>query len=172
MLGNLLLTFGANYFKGKARREKEKRDLAEEKLAEKRRMDNAITLFETKLGLQAEADAKASLLAEEKVNDEKFKEIQNIFKEDATKMAEYYGVDTALQIGQTMQERAINSGQSVKDMYNINRIENVQPNMDTLKGIAEDNRGITVQTTDAFQTAAASNLSELKEITQMKLFLY
>ena len=170
MLGNLLLTFGANFFKGKARKEKEKRDLAEKKLEEKRAMDNALTLFQTKLDIQTQAESEADRLAEEKVNDKKFKEIQNIFKEDATNMAEYYGIDTALEIGQTMQERSINSGQSVKDMYNINRIENVQPNMDTLKGIAEDNRGITVQTTDAFQTAAASNLSELKEITQMKLF--
>lgn len=169
MLGNLLLTFGANYFKGKARREKEKRDLAEKKLEEKRAMDNAISLFQTKLDIQTQAESEADRLAEEKVNDKKFKEIQNIFKEDATNMAEYYGIDTALEIGQNMQERAINSGQSVKDMYNINRIENVQPNMDTLKGIAEDNRGITVQTTDAFQTATFTGIDSFIKDKEIEL---
>ena len=169
MLGNLLLTFGANYFKGKARREKEKRDLAEEKLAEKRRMDNAITLFETKLGIQAEAESEADRLAEEEINTKKFNELKFIFKDDATNMADYYGVDTALQLGQTMQERAINSGKSVKDMYDINRIENVQPNMDTLKGIAEDNRGVRIQTTGAFQTAGTSGIDGRIDILQSQL---
>ncbi len=169
MLGNLLLTFGANYFKGKARKEKEKRDLAEKKLEEKRAMDNAISLFQTKLDIQTQAESEADRLAEEESNTKKFNELKFIFKDDATNMADYYGVDTALQLGQTMQERAINSGKSVKDMYDINRIENVQPNMDTLKGIAEDNRGVRIQTTEAFQTAGTPGIDGRIDILQSQL---
>tara|TARA_X000001382_G_scaffold82500_1_gene58238 strand:- start:3525 stop:4592 length:1068 start_codon:yes stop_codon:yes gene_type:complete len=169
MLGNLLLTFGANYFKGKARKEKEKRDLAEKKLEEKRAMDNAISLFQTKLDIQTQAESEADRLAEEESNTKKFNELKFIFKDDATNMADYYGVDTALQLGQTMQERAINSGKSVKDMYDINRIENVQPNMDTLKGIAEDNRGVRIQTTETFQTAGTPGIDGRIDILQSQL---
>ena len=168
MIGNIALRIGAGYLKGKARRKKEKRDLAEEKLAEKRQMDNAISLFETKLGLQTKANADAERLTEEKDNTKKFKELSFIFKEDATNMAEYYGVDTALQLGQTMQQNSINSGEPIKNMYSIDKIENVQPNMDTLQGLAEDNRGVRIQTTDAFQTAGVSDLNGLKQMYKMK----
>ena len=168
MIGNIALRIGAGYLKGKARRKKEKRDLAEEKLAEKRQMDNAISLFETKLGLQTKANADAERLTEEKDNTKKFKELSFIFKEDATNMAEYYGVDTALQLGQTMQQNSINSGEPIKNMYNIDKVENVQPNMDTLQGLAEDNRGVRIQTTDAFQTAGVSDLNGLKQMYQMQ----
>ena len=169
MIGNVLLRAGAGYLKGKARRKKEKRNLAEEKLAEKRQMDNAMTLFEAKLGLQTKANADAERLTEEKDNTKKFKELSFIFKEDATNIAEHYGVDIGLQLGQTMQERSINSGEPIKNMYNIDKVENVQPNMDTLQGLAKDNRGVRIQTTDAFQTAGVSNLNGLKQTYQMQL---
>ena len=168
MIGNIALRIGAGYLKGKARKKKEKRELAEEKLAEKRQMDNTISLFQTKLDLQTKANADAERLTEEKDSTKKFKELSFIFKEHATDMEEFYGMETALQLGKTMQKNSINSGEPIKNMYSIDKIENVQPNMDTLQGLAEDNRGVRIQTTDAFQTAGVSNLNGLKQMYQMK----
>jgi hypothetical protein len=168
MIGNIALRIGAGYLKGKARRKKEKRDLAEEKLAEKRQMDNTISLFQTKLDLQTKANADAERLTEEKDSTKKFKELSFIFKEHATDMEEFYGMETALQLGKTMQKNSINSGEPIKNMYSIDKIENVQPNMDTLQGMSEDNRGVRIQTTDAFQTAGVSDLNGLKQMYQMQ----
>ena len=168
MIGNIALRIGAGYLKGKARKKKEKRELAEEKLAEKRQMDNTISLFQTKLDLQTKANADAERLTEEKDSTKKFKELSFIFKEHATDMEEFYGMETALQLGKTMQKNSINSGEPIKNMYSIDKIENVQPNMDTLQGMSEDNRGVRIQTTDAFQTAGVSNLNGLKQMYQMK----